>query len=426
MSISLKNYTLKYIAFAFLAIMAVWAALFYTFLIEEVYDNIDDGLKNLKIQIIREAYVNDKTLTVNQFDFNQYRITPIDIKQYKEGNFFRNDSFYMEYEDGYEPYRVLETYFFDKQGNPKRLEIRASIVEEDEFAQNLLLALLMLYIIIVTSIIIINNVVLRKTWRPFYQTLSNLSKYEFDKKYNPISIPTDIYEFKLLNAEIDKMIERNRQTFEHQKQFIENAAHELQTPLAVAINKLEMLIEDENLGEVKLRELTDIRQTLQRLVTLNRSLLVLSRIENNQFLDKQWVDFNQIIQTIAEDFSDMFEFKNIRFDLENNGIFKTEINPNLAYILNSNLFRNAIKYNKNGGNIRVITTENAFLIQNSSSVEKPLDKELIFNRFYKTEQDSTSTGLGLSIVKTIIDTLPNLQIDYQYINGFHQFEIKKK
>ncbi|MDO4229076.1 MAG: HAMP domain-containing sensor histidine kinase [Capnocytophaga sp.] len=426
MSISLRNYTLKYLVSAFLIIIAVWAALFYTFLREEIYDNIDDGLKNLKIQIIREAYVNDNALKVSEFDFNQYRITSIEMQQYKEGNFFRNELFYMEYEEDYEPYRVLETYFMDKEGFPKRLEIRTSMVEEGEFVQNLLFALLILYAVIVASIVIINNVMLRKTWKPFYQILTNLRKYQFGKEYQQENTATDIHEFRLLKNEIERMIDRNQQAFQNQKQFIENASHELQTPLAVAINKIEILMEDENLGEEKLVELNNIKQTLLRLVTLNKSLLTLSRIENNQYLERESVNFSQVIRKIWEDFSDMMAFKEIRSEIVEKESFITEINPNLAYILVSNLLRNAIKYNKNGGFIQFEIFANGFSLQNTSVQAKSLDKNLIFNRFYKSNQDSTSTGLGLSIVKTIIDTTPNLSIEYSYQNGLHKFMVRER
>lgn len=103
MSISLKNYTLKYLALALLVIIAVWAALFYAVILDELYDNTDDGLKDLKIQIIRKAYTDEATLQIKEFDFNQFKITPVNYSQYKEGNFFRNELFYMEYDDEMEP-----------------------------------------------------------------------------------------------------------------------------------------------------------------------------------------------------------------------------------------------------------------------------------------------------------------------------------
>lgn len=426
MSISLKNYTLKYLATILLVIIAIWAGIFYAIILEEVYDNTDDGLKNLKIQIIREAYNNEEVLNINKFDFNQFKITPIDVADYKEGNFFRNEEYYMEYDQDMEPYRFLETYFIDKNGNHHKLEIRTSTVEEDEFRENLFIALIFLYIFLVGSIILINHIVLKKVWTPFYNTLNNLGKYEFGKTQNLATKPTDITEFRLLNSKIDTMIAKNEQTFFQQKQFIENASHELQTPLAIAINKLDLLFEDESLSEKTMLELSQTKEGLMRLVKLNKSLLMLSQIENNQFAEKQEVNLNDVIKTIKEDFSDVMDFKNISIDISENGTFTTTINSDLAYIFISNLFRNAIKYSLPQQKIIIELSENSFQLQNSSDLNVSLDRNLIFNRFYKRTQDNSSTGLGLSIVKTIIDNHSELSIDYSFEYNFHVFSIKAK
>jgi len=425
MSISLKNYTLKYLALALLVIIAVWAALFYAVILDELYDNTDDGLKDLKIQIIRKAYTDEATLQIKEFDFNQFKITPVNYSQYKEGNFFRNELFYMEYDDEMEPYRILETYFVDRNGNYQKLEIRTSTVEEDDFRLDLFFALIFLYIFLVVSIVLINNIVLKKVWKPFYITLDNLGKYEFGKLYKPKQSTTEILEFKLLDLKIDKMIERNETAFLQQKQFIENASHELQTPLAIAINKLDLLIEKESFPEDNLIDLSETKNGLIRLVNLNKSLLMLSRIENNQYTDKSEIEMNEVVKHVLEDFSDLLQFKNIDLDFSESTQFKTVINPDLAYILISNLIRNAVKYNSDGGKIIVTVDSYGVKIKNTSIGNEPLS-ELVFNRFYKSVNDNTSTGLGLSIVKSIAENHAALNILYSFENNFHVFSLKTK
>ena len=425
MSISLKNYTLKYLALALLVIIAVWAALFYAVILDELYDNTDDGLKDLKIQIIRKAYTDEATLQIKEFDFNQFKITPVNYSQYKEGNFFRNELFYMEYDDEMEPYRILETYFVDRNGNYQKLEIRTSTVEEDDFRLDLFFALIFLYIFLVVSIVLINNIVLKKVWKPFYITLDNLGKYEFGKLYKPKQSTTEILELKLLDLKIDKMIERNETAFLQQKQFIENASHELQTPLAIAINKLDLLIEKESFPEDNLIDLSETKNGLIRLVNLNKSLLMLSRIENNQYTDKSEIEMNEVVKHVLEDFSDLLQFKNIDLDFSESTQFKTVINPDLAYILISNLIRNAVKYNSDGGKIIVTVDSYGVKIKNTSIGNEPLS-ELIFNRFYKAVNDNSSTGLGLSIVKSIAENHAALNILYSFENNFHVFSLKTK
>ena len=426
MSITLKNYTLKFLATALLIVIAVWTSLFYALMLEELYDNTDDGLKDQKIQIIRKAYENESILKQHQFDLNQYRITPVLVKDYLETDNFRNENFFMEYDEEMEPYRVLETYFIDKNGNHHKLEIRTATVEEDDFIESLLIALVILYILIIASILIINNISLKKIWKPFYSTLNYLSDYQFGQNKKLISNKTPITEFKLLDSEIAKMISRNENSVYQQKQFIENASHELQTPIAVALNQIDVLLESDELTQKNYLEINQIRNTLKRMSTLNQSLLMLSKIENQQFKDKEQVVFNSVVKTMISDFNSILEFKSIELVLIENGEFKTLINKDLAYSLLSNLIKNALKHNINNGKI-IIEIDNLSLItKNTSKRKTPLNSEDIFSRFYKESEDHLSTGLGLSIVKTIIDNHSNMDVSYAFEDPFHIFSLKIK
>ena len=426
MSITLKNYTLKYLATALLIVIAAWTSLFYALMLEELYDNTDDGLKDQKIQIIRKAYEDDAVLKQNQFDLNQYRITPVSAKDYLETDSFRNENFFMEYDEEMEPYRVLETFFIDKNGNHHKLEIRTATVEEDDFIESLLIALVVLYIFIVASILIINNISLKKIWKPFYSTLNYLSDYEFGQSKKLMTSKTQITEFKLLDSEINKMISRNEKSVYQQKQFIENASHELQTPIAVALNQIDVLLESDDLTQINYQEISQIRDTLKRMSTLNQSLLMLSKIENQQFKDKEEVVFNDVVKTMISDFSSILEFKSIELDLIENGEFKTIINKDFAYSLLSNLFKNAIKHNTNNGKIIIELDNHSLKIKNNSNRKTPLNSRDIFNRFYKESGDQLSTGLGLSIVKTIVDHHSNINIYYDFEDPFHIFSLKNK
>ena len=426
MSITLKNYTLKFLATALLIVIAVWTSLFYALMLEELYDNTDDGLKDQKIQIIRKAYENESILKQHQFDLNQYRITPVLVKDYLETDSFRNENFFMEYDEEMEPYRVLETYFIDKNGNHHKLEIRTATVEEDDFIESLLIALVILYILIIASILIINNISLKKIWKPFYSTLNYLSDYQFGQNKKLISNKTPITEFKLLDSEIAKMISRNENSVYQQKQFIENASHELQTPIAVALNQIDVLLESDELTQKNYLEINQIRNTLKRMSTLNQSLLMLSKIENQQFKDKEQVVFNSVVKTMISDFNSILEFKSIELVLIENGEFKTLINKDLAYSLLSNLIKNALKHNINNGKI-IIEIDNLSLItKNTSNRKTPLNSEDIFRRFYKESEDHLSTGLGLSIVKTIIDNHSKMDVSYAFEDPFHVFSLKIK
>ena len=403
MKVSLKNYTLRYLTIAFLIIMAIWASLFYAYILDEVYDNVDDGLKDRKDEILIHISNNHKLLDINEFELS-------------------NEFFYMPYDGEEEPYRVLKTGFYATNGKSYILEIRASTIEEDDLLVNLAIALVVLYVVLVITMYLINILLIYKIWKPFNLIISNLKKYQIGNKENLQAVKTNVIEFSELEQNIQQMWQRNEAIFEEQKIFIENASHELQTPLAVTINKLELFLEDENLTEKQLIELSLVKSALSRMVNLNKSLLMLSRIENRQYKQTEKINFREIIDDLLIEFNDLIEFKEISLTFENKNNFYFEMNKNLSVILVSNLLRNAIKYNIKGGNIEIIMQKNYFCIKNTGK-NVSLDKDLIFKRFHKGEQDSSSTGLGLAIVKSIIDLYPNLQIYYSFEQDKHSFKV---
>lgn len=425
MSVSIKNHTNKYIIIAILVVMAIWAALFYAVIMDEVYDNIDDGLKNQKILIIRESYQDAGILRESKdFGVNQFIIYPAKENEIVDFNSFSKEFIYMPYDGEEEPYRVLRTGFYSADGKPYHLEIRTSTVEEDDFLINLAVSLIVLYIVLVLSILVINYFVLGKAWEPFNRILNNLDQYRFGSAGSFVPVKTEVKEFNNLTNHIQKMIQRNEEVFAQQKLFLENASHELQTPLAVTINKLALLLDDPTLNEEQLSRIAEAKGSLHRMVNLNKSLLMLSRIDNLQYSQKAEVNLNEVVHNLAEDLQDIIEFKGINFQVEEKGTLTMNMHPDLALILVSNLFRNAIKYNIPAGELSIKLNENQLEIANSSHAGA-LNPDYIFNRFYKATQDSNSNGLGLSIVKSILSLYPELKLNYVYRGGFQVFTLSK-
>jgi len=424
MKVSLKYYTIKYLIGILLLIIAVWAALFYAYILDEVYDNVDDGLKDRKIQIIKAVYHDPELLDSKDFGFNEFKIKPIAESDYKEKNRLYNKMFYMEYDDKDQPYRVLETDFIDQFGKRQRLEIRTSTVEQDELVYDLTTALIVLYILLVISIIGVNGYLLNKAMRPFYTILEKLKGYQFGVSASQEPQDYSIKEFEELNVEIEEMIERNELVFHQQKQFIENASHELQTPLAIMINKIDLVIQNEELDRKNLNFISELKGDLRRMAGLNKSLLMLSKIENSQFNKTSKVDFNEMITGLVKSYEDFIEFKKIHVNIIEKGFFGADFNPDLADILLSNLLKNAVKYNSQEGIVNIVIEDNRLIFQNSSN-GMPLDDTQIFNRFYKKGSDHSSTGLGLSIIRTITKQYPGWDIVYIFEEGMHQFILSK-
>lgn len=422
MSISLKQYTLRYLIIAILAIITIWASLFYAFILDEVYDNVDDGLRNQKILILRAAYDDPAILTTSEYGVNQFRITHAKEDNFNERNVFTNEMYYMPYDDEDEPYRVLRTGFYGPDKLPYHLEIRTSTVERDDLILDLSIALAILYIVVIASIFLLNQFILTKAWKPFRKILTDLDRYHVGKSNTIAPLHTDVAEFKELHHHVESMVARNEAVFADQKLFIENASHELQTPLSIVVSRLDLLMDEDSLSEDLLIQLSETKQALQRLVDLNKSLLMLSRIENRQFAQSEQVDVNEITRELVSLMGDMAEHRGLELKLVEQGYYIINGNHDLLAVALSNLIRNAIRYTPTEGEIIITIGQHSWSICNTS-VQGALPETYIFNRFYKGASSKQSTGLGLSIVHSIIQATPATDISYAYENNFHIFSI---
>ena len=220
---------------------------------------------------------------------------------------------------------------------------------------------------------------LGKIWKSFYKLLDQLKRYKLDSHEDIKFKKTKIDEFRLLNESIGAMLKRSKDTFNSQKQFIENASHELQTPLAISINKLETLAERNNLSLEDSQLLESALNNLERMTRLNRSLLLLSRIENKQFVEAQELLLNDVIKKLVRDFSDQAEFSGIAIHITEHGACRVKMNPDLATIMLSNLIRNGIMHNFRGGSLEVHVHPDKVVFENTGE-NVALETENIFTR----------------------------------------------
>jgi len=264
----------------------------------------------------------------------------------------------------------------------------------------------------------INNFVLKKTWHPFYQILEFLKEFRLEKGAVNKPAKTKIAEFTILNETLQKLLQENVDVYSSQKQFIENASHELQTPLAISINKLELLANEKGLSEESIGKIGNVIETLQHLSELNKSLLLISKIENKQFISEELVSFDEIFERVLDDFSDYYQYREIKVNYSKEAACMYKMNKDLAEILVLNLVKNAIVHNRQGGKLNIHLSSSSFSIENTSKeLELPVDK--IFKRFTKNSEKKGSTGLGLAIAKTIAE-VSGLSLSYKF-NKNHVF-----
>ncbi|RKD13798.1 two-component sensor histidine kinase [Pelobium manganitolerans] len=416
----LLNHTSKYLFILLLPLLTIWAVIFYYALLDEIYDSLDDGLENQKVLLLQDFAAGRPIETPERFDKQNHRITQISAEEFKEAeDDFRDSLMYMQNEQEFEPVRIYESAF--RLGDKYyRLQIATSMVEEDDLIKSVIKYLIILYLLLLASIILLNNIVLRKVWKPFYSLIAQLKQFRIEKENAIQTHDSNVEEFQLLNATVAQLTHKSRESYINQKQFIENAAHELQTPLAISINKLELFSEKHPLSDDQLAEIGSVLDNLNRLTRLNKSLLLLSKIENKQFLELERVDFNELLQQLASDFEDLLQHKQIRFTVKSSAPLQYSLNAGLATILVTNLLKNAIVHGKKESEIQASISYNQITISNTGTA-KALNTNDVFTRFKKQNPDSRSTGLGLAIAKAIADRY-HLQLQYHF-DGQHHFTL---
>lgn len=404
-----------------IVLITVWAVIFYFAMLDEVYDSLDDGLENQKELIIQAAETNPSLLNDTDFGVNNYTITKTTLE--KHGAFsdtYRDTLMYMQNEDEYESVRILESVFAHG-GEYYKIMLITSMVEEDDQIENLFTYLIGLYLVLLVSILLLNNLVLRKVWRPFYTLIDTLKGFRIERDAPIMAESTKIDEFELLNQSVETLTKKSKESYVAQKEFIENASHELQTPLAIGINKLELLLEKSSLTADQSQEVGAVLENLGRLTRMNRSLLLLSKIDNQQFVGIEGIDFNRILAHIAESFEDFAEHRNIRLKIVETGTLKFPMNKDLASILIINLIKNAIVHGEQGKEIEMEITNLEITVRNYGS-EGGLDASKIFKRFNKYAPGKQSTGLGLAISKAIADKY-GLKLGYRFSDR-HMFTLR--
>ena len=298
---------------------------------------------------------------------------------------------------------------------------RINLVETQDLIKSIGILFLATISILLIGLFFITKKMSLSLWKPFYKTLQQIESFEIDKTRKPEFTKTEIEEFNRLNTSIEKLIDKNTAIYKTQKEFIENAAHELQTPLAVFQAKIDTLIQRTDVTQEQSEILDSLNDNVSRLNRLNKNLLLLSKMENAVYNDKQTISLTNCIQKNLDFFTEQASAKHLIIKIDSGEDFEVKSNPVLADVLISNLFLNSIKHNIEEGNINISTHNNSLKFSNSGQTQA-LNSEHLFNRFSKENPSEDGTGLGLSIIKKIAN-INGWQVSYNYSNNLHSFTI---
>lgn len=409
-----------YLFFSFL-ILLIAAPLFY-YSIEKLYiDDADEALILGKNEFIQDIAPTMKIVEIavwNKMN-RDIKIENYNSKIIKDTIVLK--SYFDKLINEQEPYRVLVGNV-KIEGEIFSYTSKINLVETEDLIKNIALLFTVIILVLLIGLYLINQQLSLNLWKPFYDNLYLIENFEIDKNSNPKIIKSNIEEFNRLNNAINKLIQNNSIIYNNQREFIDNAAHELQTPLAIFKAKLDTLIQRSDITLEQAELLVNLNDASDRLSKLNKNLLLLSKLDNYQYLDISSVSITEIIEKQLTFFREQALSKNIQVECDIQKNIIIESNPVLIEIVISNLFLNAIKHNSVNGKIYVEANENSILFSNTG-INNKLDEIKIFERFSKSNAINSGNGLGLSIVKKITE-LNKWNINYYFKENFHFFELQ--
>lgn len=415
----LKKTTNTFLLFSII-ILVLSAPLFY-FISSWLYTYESDELLLFHKQDFLEQY-RDTFTDEDVAAWNKYNRT-VNILPYRE---LKKDSIASEIvfdRIAHEniPYRILYAPI-ELKGKRYTYNEKINLVEMEGMVWSISLMFLLVISVFLIGILYVSKRTSKKIWEPFYDTIMQIRSFEIDKDKLPQFMPTDIEEFDSLNRSIERLIEKNMAIYKNQKEFIENAAHELQTPLALFQSKIDTIIQTEGLSKEQSVLLNALNNDVSRLNRLNKNLLLLSKIENETYFERLLYSINDYINKNFDFFEEQAEGKQIQISKDFKHRMQIETNSFLVEIMINNLFLNAIRHNKKLG-IIIISIENNTLTFSNTGTPDALPGDKLFNRFSKSDPSAKGNGLGLAIVKKIAE-LNSWTIAYSFENNLHNFSIK--
>ncbi len=400
-----------------IAIFLVASVAFYYSLRFVLINEIDEDLQIEEEEILAAVQKHDRLPESFSFSDQVIHFTPTAQKINRK---FSTVKMMEEDEDNkLENFRRL-TFGIRANGQAYQVDVSKSLEGTNNLLRSILIVSISTILLILLVSTIINRVLLKNLWKPFYHSLNAVRNFRISKNQPLAFSVTPIEEFALMNQTLEGITTNSRLEYLALKTFSENASHEIQTPIAIIRSKLDLLIQNEKLTDNGGQTVQSAYNAVEKLSRLSQSLLLLAKIENNQFEEVEMIDLRQKLQEKLQDFQELLQLKliGLHTSMKNASI---KMNKELADILLNNLLSNAANHNYEGGSISIVLKQGALTVSNTSN--KPeLDGEKAFSRFYKPAAGSLQNGLGLSIIKQIAE-VSSFTLQYSYTNTEHSFTV---
>lgn len=385
---------------------------------DTIYEELDNHLLQHKIDLMNQLQSDPSSLNEIQNlgglgSYEWIEIEPYDGDIAPGTNTFATLDTVRAGQDGgqIEAFRRLTTTI-PVNDQYYTVKIYEEVAAWDRISMAILFTLLAGLLIWVLVLYIVNQVVFDKILTPFYNTVEVLEQIsdptDFEKSFPQAST----YEINVLNRALNTMMKQIRSSFEEQKKFIQNASHELLTPLSIIRQKAERILSRSGqLDQATVQSANEIQQTAVRLSRLSNALLLISRVENKQYNLDEHVNIEEVANEVLEELCDFINLKNITLDKRFQSSITVEGNKELLHSAIYNVIQNAVKFSPEGAVITISTNGQAghhtFSVQDQGEGIPPALLDSLFDRFKKGTNhfneldDESSPGLGLSIVQSI-------------------------
>lgn len=389
----------KYLLLTLFSIMILGGvSIFFIFKIF-IHQSTDQILYEYKTRIENYVALNDTmieftTSVIQPQRVEQRIINPTD--NYPLG--IKDTLLYNENSGAFLPYRQL--YFTIEYKNRLHLvNVNQQTFEFGDLLYVLIGSILALFLLFFVFTYLVDFYLKKKVWSPFNDTLEKLDDYDLEIGRNLSLTNSGIKEFDKLNEVVNKMVGKINSDYENTKNFSEDISHEMQTPLAIIKSRIDIIRQEHTLDKDSIVSLSVISNAVSRLSNLNKSLLLLTKIRNDQFQDIVKVNVKQVITDFLENIEELIEAKAITVDIACDDLF-IDMDLTLSDILISNLLVNAIRHNTNEGFVKIQLSDDKLIIENSCLPQE--NKENLFDRMV-SNKSKDSIGLGLNLVKSICD-----------------------
>jgi signal transduction histidine kinase len=381
----------------------------------------------------------DELIIYRSDEFMARTLPRLSLSEVDEWNRYSEDMQILPFSDAHRPDRTTEAFLYSKseghgvnyrlvyrmisiEGEPRILLSRTPMIENRDLFRSLLTQYGLIFIILLAALGLVQRLMSRKLWKPFYDSLKKMESYTLEQDSVPKFESTDIREFSRLNGMLSTLTGNNLRIYRQQKEFIENASHELQTPLAVFQSQLDMLLQEPDLTEKQAGIIQSLYAVSARMTRLNRNLLLLAKIDNAQFRDVTEVNLAELLEASMPYFKDLAESSAVEISIGIHAPLILAANASLIEIMINNLVMNAIRHNVAGGKIAVRVKDSQLEIINTGR-KQPLETAGMFRRFNHIPEEAKGTGLGLSIVYQICK-LYGWKVMYAYRDEKHGFTVR--